>query len=151
MDYSELAFELLNTMQSFYRAAPQKYINEALQGEAFVLHYISLYGDDVQPGAISHKMDVSSARMAAALNNLENKGFITRQTDLSDRRKVLIRLTPAGKEQAAKNTQKVMEAITQMLQFLGEQDAGEYIRIMGRLSQMHLNNGKEIILDEEKI
>lgn len=151
MDYSELAHELLNKMQSFYRAAPQKHINEALQGEAFVLHYIFLYGDDVQPGAISQKMDVSSARMAAALNNLENKGFITRQTDLSDRRKVLIRLTPAGKEQADLNKQKVIGTITQMLQFLGEQDAKEYIRIMSRLSQMDLNNGKEIILDEEKV
>jgi len=148
MDYSELALELLNKMQSFHRATPQKYINEALQGEAFVLYCIDLYGDDVQPGSISHKMDVSSARMAAALNSLENKGFITRQIDLSDRRKVLIRLTPAGKEQAGRNRQKVMEAITQVLQFLGEQDAREYIRIMGRLAELNLEGDHP---NEEKV
>lgn len=136
MDYTELAAELLKKMQMLRKAKPQKNINEALQGESFALLYIALHGGDVLPGEISNEMEVSSARVATALNNLENKGLITRRIDKSDRRKILVSLTQEGKEIALKHHQEVLENAAKMLHLLGEHDAKEYVRITGRLAEI---------------
>lgn len=38
-------------------------------------------------------LELSTARIAAMLNNLERKGAITRARDKADRRRVVVRLT----------------------------------------------------------
>jgi DNA-binding MarR family transcriptional regulator len=136
MDYPALAAALLENMQALRKAKPQKHIDESLHGEAFVLHFIAEHGGDVLPGEISGEMGVSSARIAAALNSLESKGLITRQIDLSDRRKILVGITPEGKAQARQQKQAVVAHTVKMLAMLGEQDAKEHVRIMGRLAEI---------------
>jgi DNA-binding MarR family transcriptional regulator len=69
------------------------------------------------------------------LNSLESKGWITRKIDVSDRRRILVEMTPEGKEQVEKHFQMIMKTTTKMLEYLGEQDAKEYIRIMRRLAE----------------
>lgn len=133
MDYDELAAELLKKMQMLHTAKPQKNINGALQGETFILNYIAHHGGDVLPGEIGHEMDVSSARIATALNSLEKKGLITRQIDTNDRRKILVRITEKGKDLSEKELKIVVATAAKMLSRLGEHDAKEYVRIMGRL------------------
>ena len=136
MDYTALTIELIKNMQALRKIKPHKNINEALHGESFVLHYIASSGGDVLPGDISSEMCVSSARIAAALNSLENKGLITRQIDTSDRRKILVGITPEGRALEEKNRLYVVEEASKMLAMLGEHDANEYVRITGRLAEL---------------
>ena len=133
MDYRELAIELLIKMQSFHKIKQKKHFSEVMQGETFVLYYIALHDGDVLPGEISTEMDVSSARVATALNNLERKGLIIRQIDKNNRRKILVSITPEGKKIAEERYSTLVEKTTTMLTALGEHDAKEYVRIMGRL------------------
>ena len=144
MDYSNLANELLEKMHSFRRAKPQKSIDESLQGEAFVLHYLAQHGEGVLPGEISNEMRVSSARIAQTLNNIEKKGWITRQIDTNDRRRILVNLTPEGKTAAEKHHQAISNLAIKILSMLGEHDAKEYVRIMGRLAELLPNCDKLI-------
>ena len=138
MDYAELAVELLDKMNALRRAKPPKNMGEALQGEAFMLQYIASQGEneDVLPGEIGKEMNVSSARVAQALNNIEKKGWITRQIDQNDRRRILVKLTPEGSKRAAMHQRTAIERTSRMLSFLGEHDAKEYVRIMARLAEM---------------
>ena len=139
MDYPALAVRLLDSMQALHRFRPQKHINEAMQGEAFVLRFLmthEMHGGGVLPGQISGEMGVSSARVAAALNSLESKGLITRQIDLSDRRKILVKITGEGKALARQQQQNVVAGAAKMLALLGEHDAQEYVRITGRLAEI---------------
>jgi len=135
VDYSILAAEMLEKMLSLRKAKPQRSMDEAMQGEAFVLHYIASHGGEVLPGEIGSKMNVSSARIAQALNSIEKKGFITREIDTNDRRKIIVKLTPEGKSEAKKHYEKVIGHMTEMLAALGENDAKEYVRITGRLAE----------------
>jgi len=144
MDYHALAAQLMDSMQALHRMRSQKHLNESLQGEAFVLRYIAQHSSEVLPGEISSEMNVSSARIAAALNSLESKGLITRQIDLSDRRKILVSITPEGKTLAKEQERGVMEGTAKMLALLGEHDAEEYIRIMGRLAEIMSANPIEL-------
>jgi len=136
MDYNALALELIKKMQALRKFKPHKHINESLQGETFVLHFIAHHGDDVLPSEIGHKMDVSSARIAATLNRLEEKGLITRQIDTADRRKILVKLTEVGKEIAERHEEIVLTETIKMLTALGEYDAKEYVRITGKLTEI---------------
>lgn len=136
MDYEELAKQFLHNSFQFRKRGHQKKIDETMQGEAFAILYILRQGDIVLPSEISNEMNISSARVAAMLNSLENKGLITRQIDKSDRRKILVELTQEGKEMAEKHNQMVVNNTARMLELLGEHDAKELVRIMGKLAKL---------------
>lgn len=136
MDYTELAKQFLNNTYQFRKGHQQKKIDKTMNGEAFVIMYISKRGGDVLPSEISNKMNITSARVAAALSSLENKGLITRTMAPNDRRKILVDLTPSGKEMAESYEQKALDGAKRMLEMLGEQDAMEFVRILGKLAKL---------------
>lgn len=134
MDYNDLAQDFLEKMRVLSKARPQRKINRFMQGEIFVLNYIFCNEGIAAPGAISDEMEISTARVAAALNSLENKGFITRRTDSRDRRKVLVELTEAGRLRCREYREMAIGDAAGMLCVLGERDAKEFVRILGRLA-----------------
>ena len=133
MDYESLAHEYLEVMYQMRKRNTHKQVSDSLHGENFVLSYISEHEGNVIPSDISNAMGITSARIAAALNSLEGKGLILRRIDTEDRRRILIDLTDAGREQVQKHYQMIMSYTTNMLKYLGEDDAKEYIRIMKKL------------------
>ena len=90
--------------------------------------------DAVIPKEISNAVGVSPARVAAVLGNLENKGLITREIDANDRRKIIVKMTLKGQNVLEKNKQEFLHKTATLLSLLGEYDAKEYVRIMGRLT-----------------
>jgi len=133
MDYTDLAKQFIDISYNFARDHRQQIIDEATHGESFVLIILSKKSGSVLPSEISNEMRISSARVAAALNSLENKGLITRQIDKSDRRKILVDLTPEGRILAQERVQAVIHVASQILSMLGEDDAKELIRIFSRI------------------
>ncbi|QHI70976.1 MarR family winged helix-turn-helix transcriptional regulator [Aminipila terrae] len=136
MDYAELAEEFLQYTHQFQKGHHQKRIDGIMRGETFVVIYIARKGRCVLPSEISTEMNISSARIAATLNSLDKKGLITRQIDVDDRRRILVDLTPAGKELAERHRQTALSTTIRMLESLGEKDAKELVRIMEKLSHM---------------
>lgn len=135
MDYAELAMEYLQKFHILHHAKFQKDFSESMRGELLILQFMARH-DGIMPSVISHKMNISSARITAALNSLESKGLVTREIDKKDRRRIIIKLTPTGKEQADKHQQKCVEYAASMLRLLGEHDAREYVRITGKLADL---------------
>ncbi len=136
MDYSKMAAELLKKMHSMHRNQKQKQMGDFLRGESFVLQYLHLNNGNALPSEISDSMSVSTARTTATLNSLEDKGMITRTIDAKDRRRIVVELTQAGKDVALEQQSKMHKAAARMLSSLGEEDAKEYIRIMGRIIEI---------------
>ena len=134
MEYEKLSREYMEIMYKMRKRKAQKQVSDSMHGEHFVLFYISRHEGNVIPSDISNEMGISSARIAAALNGLEGKGYIVRSIDVTDRRKILIQLTDAGREQVQKHHQEIMGITTHMLEYLGEKDAKDLIRIMKRLA-----------------
>jgi DNA-binding MarR family transcriptional regulator len=133
MDYKKLAERFFYKSYQLKKYELQQIIDENVQGESFALLYIKNKKSFALPGEISGEMNISSARVAAILNNLENKGFIERQIDKTDRRKILVTLTKEGEEKAKNHNEEVIAQIAKMLELLGEQDAEEFVRITGRI------------------
>lgn len=135
MDFEQMAQEYLETMFYMRKVNSHKEIHDSVHGENFVLFFISQNGGKVIPSDISNEMGISSARVAAALNSLEKKGLIIRKIDTEDRRRILIDLTDSGREQVNSHFRMVLNMVKNMLQYLGENDAREFIRIMKRLAE----------------
>ena len=135
MDYKDLALEFIEVMNQTRRRSVPKQIDDSMRGEHFVLNYISEHEGNVIPGDISHEMGITSARIAAALNSLEKKGLILRRIDAEDRRRILIDMTEAGREQVKKHYQMLLDRTIEMLRYLGEEDAKTYIRIMKKMAE----------------
>jgi len=136
MNYSQLADEYLEQMHIFRKFKPQQKISESMHGEAFTLHHIAKSAEQMIPSDISSAMGISSSRIAATLNSLESKGYITRQIDTSDRRRILVTLTEKGREQEEAHRRQLSETIEKMLRQLGEHDAIEYIRITRKMAEL---------------
>ena len=136
MDYQELAKDALQNMRALTRNMHLKTISESMQGRDFVLRYIASQADDVLPSEISQEVGTSTARVAATLNDLEGKGLIQRSIDRSDRRRILVKITPDGQKHVVIHSKEVQDTMVKMLEYLGEEDAKEYVRITGRLAEM---------------
>ena len=134
MDYSDLSVEFLQTMYKFYRMRPQKHLHNAMHGEAFVLQFIAQSAAAVIPGDIESVMNISSARVTAVLNGLENKGLISRSIDPSDRRRTILTLTPEGEAKVNQGADQLLSLTSDMLEFLGPEDAQHFLRIMKKLA-----------------
>ena len=136
MDYEKLAAELFDAMGALRRLKAHKDIESALQGAEFILFLIACHDGYVLPSEISQQMNVSTARVASALNTLEKKGLITREIDPKDRRQILVAATQGGKELAEECQNAVQGIAAKMLELLGEHDAREYVRITRRLADL---------------
>jgi len=136
MDYDELANELVRNMQRVRIASHKGHIPESTRGENLVLHFIKASHGKVVPGDISDAIGVSSARIATALNSLENKELVTRRIDSEDRRQIIVELTPKGAETVNEQQEMITEKLKKILVSLGEEDARELVRLTGRLLEV---------------
>ena len=139
MNYLDLAKQLMQTMYLLKKTKPRVNVTEVLHGGMFILQYLLERNEAVLPSEISGEMEISTARIAAALNNLEKKRLINRAINKNDRRQILVTLTAEGKELAKKNQQEIENHIASMLQSLGEHDAVEFVRILNRIVGLQVN------------
>ena len=136
MDYDELAKQFLHNSYQYRSRGHHKRFDVNMHGETFAMSYIFRQGGTVLPSDISSEMNISSARVAVILNSLESKGLITRQIDISDRRRILVELTQDGQEFADVHNKAVVNYTVRILKSLGEHDAKELVRIIGRLAEL---------------
>ena len=136
MDYNALAREYMMVLYKMRKRKSPKRINDSLHGEQFVLAFLSRHDGRVIPGDISKEMGISSARIAAALNNLEAKGLISRSIDPCDRRRILVELTEEGRAKEAEHAKQIMGLLVRILKDLGEEDATVFLRILGKLDDL---------------
>jgi MarR family transcriptional regulator, organic hydroperoxide resistance regulator len=136
MDYQALALKMVESMYIISKNRPQRELGKSMRGEAFVMQYITLRGGPVAPSDMSQFMNISTARMAVALNGLEKKGLVTRRIDPADRRRILVDLTEKGREFATRQHNHMITHTVRVMEKLGEQDAVEFVRILGRLADM---------------
>jgi Transcriptional regulators len=144
MDYRKLAIELT---EAFARPRFAKREPEHAHGEfgiLFFLHFNKIKNgvESFSSGDLSKALELSTGRMAIALNGLERKGFIKRSTDYSDRRRVMVSITNEGSAFAEGHHEKGLDRFEKMLSSLGEQDAVELVRIVKRIAEQFNNDCK---------
>ena len=121
MDYHLLAEELIELHRRLLSFPVNRMLADLAKGELFVLNYLMVHQDPVHPKELSQQMMVSTARVAALLNRMEEEGLIVRLPDSRDNRQTIITPTQFG--------------IQFVQELLGPEDAQNYLRIQKKILQ----------------
>jgi DNA-binding MarR family transcriptional regulator len=116
-------------------------IDEALQplglsyADFDVLNTLRRRGDPhgTNPKALAASALITSGAMTSRLDRLEGAGLVERRPDPSDRRAILVRLTPAGQERATRALDAVLAADRRFLEPLGPDDRRAAAAVLKRL------------------
>lgn len=138
MDFAELARELIEPMYLVHREKLVRHINQMSRGEEYVLLLLKDSKDPLFPRDISKIMGITSARVAAILRRLEEKGLVTRKASTTDHRCTKVIITEKGDSVIAAQQDKAVAYLTKVLTQLGQEDAVKYTEIMKKI--YHNNN-----------
>lgn len=86
-----------------------------------------------RPGMLAACSHATPGAVSQTLKSLEKKGLIVRRRGEGDSRSVTISLTNAGHEFEKEGRRLHDERFMHMLEFLGEDDAREFVRIVNRM------------------
>ena len=136
MNFEELASEFLEELFRLGRYHHSREISSSMKGEAFLLMYLWKKQGSATPGELGKAMKISSARVAAALNNLERKEMIIRKAEERDRRKIRVELTAKGEEKARQWQQIPLQMTSLLMERLGEEDAQNMLHILKRINEI---------------
>jgi len=122
------------------------------QGEYLVLRHIRLSNHPL-PGDSQHKnikaadlsdiLELSRPSITRILNDLERKGFITRNIDNNDRRRVNIELTEAGMEALETANNRLLLLAERLVAVLGEADTDKLIELIDKLAAIYKEIAEE--------
>ncbi|MDE6201017.1 MAG: MarR family winged helix-turn-helix transcriptional regulator [Clostridiales bacterium] len=144
MDKQEKAKQFLNR---FFAAHPRpffKSIDGSIRGMHPILRYVDSATTEVLAGDIAEFMGVSTPRVAAVLNCMEQKGFVVRHPSASDRRKVVVSITDGGKAELKKAGDEMLKFAEYLYDTVGDDDLNEFLRISERISQALQNRLEEV-------
>lgn len=98
-----------------------------------VLSFISREKENILPGEIASSLNMTGGRVAGILRSLEKKELIVRDTDKTDRRRVLVNITEKGKEKVHKGTVQLMDRLSQVTEIMGDENTDGLIKYIGEL------------------
>lgn len=136
VDWKGLARELIVSGRGMRRGRGVRPKDMEMRGETNALHVLHHHPEGVTPTALAHACQVSSARIAKTLNQLEGRGLVRREASPSDRRSVIVHLTDEGEQEVQRRFERVNDYVAGVLSELGEDDARELVRLMGRLARI---------------
>lgn len=125
--------QFIKKMQNIYNNQ-RKLFKINFRGEFSLLIYLFRnFDNEITPGNISEDLNISTARVAASLNSLESKNYISREIAKDDRRKIIIKLTNKGKDKANCLKEERLRYIGKILSEFEESEVKEIIRLVNKL------------------
>lgn len=148
-----LVQELGNSIRTLKNLGWQKgSIHGLRRSEFMLLANLNSYGENSHEGVkvslLSKRMDITPAAVTHLINSLEERGLVERLVEPKDRRLVLVKMTDKGTGFVEKVKAEHFRELNELVNFLGERDSEELIRILssvsGFLKERWQNNGKKV-------
>lgn len=140
-DYLALAHELTLFRCSNANARMHRQWEGAHVGERFALQFLQEQKGIAFPKDMAETMQVSSARVAALLRRLEEKGLIERRRDEGDNRRSAVVITEAGVLHINEWVADRERELASFLEEMGPHDAAEYVRLRKKMDSIAMERG----------
>ena len=131
-----LATELIRKAFELARLKPSRKVSESSRGLPAVMAELLFAASPLSPGELARRTGVTDARIANSLKALEGRGYIERHASSVDKRRVEVMLTPLGLERAQALQREAVAFTAGFLNELGEVDARELVRLLGRVVEV---------------
>lgn len=135
----ELVMEFIETLEGlrryrrWYRGRTIPIRKNEMMLLMFLEHHMPLDSPGLQPSELGKMLRLTRPTITSMVKSLERNGYVVRINDEEDRRVVFVKLTGKGESLVNKSREGFARNIAELIGFLGEKDAEELIRIMGRL------------------
>lgn len=123
--------ELMELMVKNRHGAFSK-IEKSSKGANIVIKVLARLGEPTNPKNLAETLNLSTARIAAVLGNLEKRGLIIRTMDPDDRRRINVSLTECGKKVAKVEKQELRNKIIRVFELMGEEDTKKYLELTAK-------------------
>ena len=111
---------------------PDEIPTELSLGTARLLIAVTSIAGEPAVGDLAKLLRLPLPRISKLLGELEDRGFIERMRNAQDRRRVEVRLLPAGQRAAAGFRKAHGQRLDQLMDVLGPRDTEQLIRIFER-------------------
>lgn len=128
--------EFMDVMSKTYYNKSIFFLSDFFQSETRIVFLLLKKGGESTPGDISAELNLSTAHTASLLRSLEHKKYIDRLPAAKDRRRVIVTLTEEGRAFANEKYGELTAFFTKLSDAFGEKDMNEFIRLIGRLSEI---------------
>lgn len=91
-------------------------------------------GKPAKPSELAKELGVTLSAVSHHINTLEKTGYIERIQDLTDKRILRVSLSEKGRELDRQLKEKFFKGLRDMVEFLGDEDSDELIRILNRVA-----------------
>ena len=105
------------------------------QAELLAMAHLAVDGD-LSPGDLTRRLRMRSGAVTALLDRLADHGHIEREPHLSDRRKLLVRLTASGRTEAMRHLGPMIRDVEALVARLPEADRATVGRFIDDLAEL---------------
>jgi DNA-binding MarR family transcriptional regulator len=138
----ELVSSTLFLLKRLGMNAKEKSINAYDEAGLHPYHHAILAvldeGSQETQGAIADALGYDRGQLVGLLDDLEERGLVERKRDPADRRRHIVRMTPAGKRTLVKLRALARKLEDDLLQPLDAEERAQLHGLMLRLAQRHL-------------
>ncbi len=118
-------------VEKFMKYRPNRLLNDSVQGQTYVVCYLS--DGDKTVTELANLINVSTARMAVIINNLEKQGKVERLNDPTDKRITKVHLTSKGNETIDCVRSFLKEKVEKAINILGEEEFDRFVMDLYKL------------------
>ena len=118
-------------VEKFMKYRPNRLLNDSVQGQTYVVCYLS--DGDKAVTELANLINVSTARMAVIINNLEKQGKVERLNDPTDKRITKVHLTSKGNETIDCVREFLKEKVEKAIKILGEEEFDRFVMDLYKL------------------
>ena len=111
----------------------------SLKGENMLMSILNSLGGQGTAREITQYFDFTPARLSALVKTLEAKGFVKKIQNEDDRRISTIVLTSEGAVQYLRYREEAIRNALVLVEYLGEEDVLELLRIIKKISDVSNN------------
>ena len=131
--------EVNELIKQFQHIMPKHFLTKVDHinaGVGQILRYLSVKEEPVSAGEISSFMNVSTARVAVLIRRMEENGLIKKESDPSDARKTLVRLSPKGLEVIEARKREFTQMMSRMIDRVGAERMKEFVEVAGEIHKI---------------
>ena len=93
------------------------------------------HGTPLTPGEVADRLLLTPASISSLLDTLERRGLVSRTRDPDDRRRVLVQITPEGRELVARFVPEAVALQTAVMSRVTEADRARLVRILATIRE----------------
>ncbi|KFJ05574.1 MarR family winged helix-turn-helix transcriptional regulator [Bifidobacterium tsurumiense] len=151
MSYEDKAFERLHAIMMDSRSVMSNRMEYPHRGVPIVLHWLVKEGEST-PSELAKETHNTLGRISAILSAMEKKGWITRDVDPDNRRRIIVRVTKEGEDQHWRKSKEHKESMRWIFEQMGEESTEEFLTLMERfVIYMSLRGPGDPAPDEQTI